>query len=68
MGTPASFQKRLVVAPTVEGVLFFDAERGKRIEAKILSGKGTVSVACWKSQVLILDHDKARLLCYNVQE
>jgi tRNA A-37 threonylcarbamoyl transferase component Bud32 len=67
-GVPASFKDETVLVPTVKGVLFFDAQTGKRLDHDLLSGSGAVSVACWKSQVLLLDHDKARLLCYRVEE
>ena len=67
IGTPAAFSDKVVAVPTVKGVIFFDASTGKRSEIGIPYGQGSVSVACRKSRILILDHEKSRMACYQVE-
>jgi tRNA A-37 threonylcarbamoyl transferase component Bud32 len=66
LGPAAPFGTERVAVPTVQGVLFYRVGDGSQ-DFGIDWSQSQTSVACREPQVLLLDHDRARLSCYKVE-
>jgi predicted Ser/Thr protein kinase len=67
VGPAAAFGDDIVALPTVKGLYLYNAKSGQHTPLEIGAGMSAFSVACRNSEVLLLDPEKGRLLCYHLQ-